>query len=69
MQRGGTSVPQKRQFSMKSVQCKTPRRRKTPFLIAQLAVMAIFIVLGVFAVKKFRTEPAATEAWRNTKAS
>lgn len=54
---------------MKSVQCKTPRRRKTPFLIAQLAVMAIFIVLGVFAVKKFRTEPAATEAWRNTKAS
>jgi hypothetical protein len=31
--------------------------------------MAIFIVLGVFAVKKFRAEPADTEVWRNTKAS
>jgi hypothetical protein len=35
----------------------------------QLIVLAIFIVLGVFAVKKFR-EPLVNElAWKSTKAS
>jgi hypothetical protein len=31
-----------------------PTQKEPPFLIAQLAVMAIFIVVGVLAVKKFR---------------
>jgi hypothetical protein len=31
-----------------------PTQKEPPFLIAQLVVMAIFIVLGIFAVKKFR---------------
>jgi hypothetical protein len=32
--------------------------------------MVIFIVLGVFAVKKFRMESVASvAAWKNTKAS
>ncbi len=39
-----------------------PTQKEPPFLIAQLTVMAIFIVLGTFAVKKFRTEPAARAA-------
>ncbi len=47
-----------------------PTQKEPPFVVAQLAVMALFIVLGIFAVKKFRTEPVATvESWRNSKAS
>jgi len=37
-----------------------PTQKEPPFLIAQLVVMAIFIVLGIFAMKKFRFEPAVT---------
>lgn len=33
-----------------------PTQKEPPFLIAQLVVMAIFIVLGIFAVKQFRLE-------------
>jgi hypothetical protein len=33
-----------------------PTQKEPPFFIAQLVVMAIFIVLGIFAVKKFRLE-------------
>jgi ABC-type Mn2+/Zn2+ transport system permease subunit len=28
-----------------------------PFLVAQLVVMTLFVVLGIFAVKRFRDEP------------
>jgi len=35
-----------------------PTQKEPPFFIAQLVVMVIFIVLGIFAVKKFRFEPA-----------
>jgi hypothetical protein len=46
-----------------------PTGKEAPFLVVQLMVMAIFIVLGIFAVKKFR-EPVANEpAWTRTKAS
>ncbi len=46
-----------------------PTQKEPPFLVVQLIVMALFIVLGIFAVKKFR-EPGATEPlWRSTKAS
>ena len=37
-----------------------PTQKEPPFLIAQLVVMAIFIVLGIFAVKKFRLESAVS---------
>lgn len=52
-----------------AVHALAPTQKEPPFLITQLVVMAIFIVLGVFAVKKFRNEPVATEAWRSSKAS
>ncbi len=35
-----------------------PTQSEPPFLIAQLAVLAIFIVLTVRAVKRFRSQPA-----------
>jgi len=37
-----------------------PTQKEPPFLVAQLVVMAIFIVLGVLAVKKFQVGRAAT---------
>jgi|ERR1700683_1913315 len=48
-----------------------PTGKEPPFLVVQLIVMALFIVLGIFAVKKFRLEPAAAAepSWKNTKAS
>jgi hypothetical protein len=36
-----------------------PTQTEPPFLIAQLVVMAIFIVLTIFAVKRFRSGPVA----------
>lgn len=38
----------------------SPTQKEPPFLIAQLAVMVVFIVLGVFAVKKFRAQSIVT---------
>jgi hypothetical protein len=52
-----------------AVHALAPTQKEPPFLIAQLAVMAIFILLGIFAVKKFRLEPASTPSWTNSKAS
>jgi uncharacterized membrane-anchored protein len=47
-----------------------PNGKEPPFAITQLIVMAIFIVLGVFAVKKFRIVSVAVEpAWTRSKAS
>ena len=47
-----------------------PTQREPPFLITQLIVMALFVVVGIFAVKKFRLEPAAGEpARKNTRAA
>lgn len=37
-----------------------PTQKEPPFLVAQLVVMALFIVLGIFAVKKFRGPATAT---------
>ena len=37
-----------------------PTQKEPPFLVAQLAVMVIFVVLGVFAVKKFHVESTVT---------
>lgn len=52
------------------VHALAPTQKEPPFLIVQLIVMAIFIVLGIFAVKGFRATPAAAEAaWKSSKAS
>ena len=37
-----------------SLHALAPTQKEPPFLIVQLAVMALFVVLGIFAVKKFR---------------
>jgi hypothetical protein len=37
-----------------------PTQKEPPFLMAQLAVMAIFVVLGMLAVKKFQVGRVAT---------
>jgi len=34
-----------------------PTQSEPPFLVAQLVCMVIFIVLGIFAAKRFRIEP------------
>jgi len=39
-----------------------PTQKEPPFLVAQLVVMAIFIVLTVLAVKRFREDPAIPRA-------
>jgi hypothetical protein len=47
-----------------------PTGKEPPFLVVQLIVMAIFFLLGISAVKKFRLQPVAAEpSWKNTKAS
>jgi len=37
-----------------------PTQKEPPFLLAQLVLMALFIVLAIFSVKKFRNERVAT---------
>lgn len=39
-----------------------PTQKEPPFLVAQLVVMALFSVLTIFAVKRFRSERIATTA-------
>ncbi|MGA8620002.1 MAG: hypothetical protein WB660_15950 [Candidatus Sulfotelmatobacter sp.] len=52
------------------VHALAPTQKEPPFLIAQLVVMAIFVVLGIYAVKRFRLEPVATvPSWTSSKAS
>ncbi len=53
-----------------AVHALAPTQKEPPFLVAQLVVMAVFVLLGILAVKKFRMEPVAPAAtWRNSKAS
>jgi hypothetical protein len=42
-----------------------PTQKEPPFLVAQLALMVIFIVIGIFAVKKFHSEPVAVASPSN----
>jgi len=37
-----------------------PTQKEAPFLVAQVVIMVLFIVLGIFAVKNFRGERVAT---------
>jgi hypothetical protein len=48
-----------------------PTQKEPPFLVAQLLVLAIFVVIGIFAVKKFRVELplSAPAVWNGSKAS
>jgi uncharacterized membrane protein SirB2 len=41
-----------------SLKALAPTQKEPPFLVAQLAVMAIFIVLGTLAVRRFQVERA-----------
>ena len=34
-----------------------PTQSEAPFVVTQLAVMALFVMLGIFAVKRFHAEP------------
>ena len=52
-----------------SMHALAPTQKEPPFLVVQLVVVAIFIVLGIFAVKGFRGTPAAAEAWKSSRAS
>ena len=57
-------------LKMPAVHALAPTQKEPPFLIVQLIVLAIFVLLGIFAVKGFRGAPAAAEAaWKNSKAS
>ena len=39
-----------------------PTQSEAPFVVAQVVVMALFVVLGVFAVKRFHAPPIAVAA-------
>jgi hypothetical protein len=43
-----------------SLHALAPTQSEPPFLITQLIVMALFIVLGIFAVRKFHVQPLGT---------
>jgi hypothetical protein len=40
-----------------ALKAAAPTQKEPPFLVAQLAVLALFVVLTVLAVKRFRNEP------------
>jgi hypothetical protein len=46
-------------LKVSALKALAPTQKEPPFLIAQLALMALFIVIGVFAVKKFHIERVA----------
>jgi uncharacterized membrane protein SirB2 len=53
-----------------AIYAMAPTQKEPPFLVAELVAMAIFVVIGIFAVKKFRLEPvSAPAAWKSSKAS
>ena len=41
-----------------------PTQSEPPFLVTQLVVLALFVVLGIFAVKRFRDQPVPLEKAR-----
>ncbi|MFZ0758821.1 MAG: hypothetical protein WAM69_02625 [Candidatus Sulfotelmatobacter sp.] len=51
-----------------AVHALAPTQKEPPFQIVQVVVLAIFVVLGIFAVKNFRPE-AAAPLRTNSKAS
>jgi hypothetical protein len=47
-------------LKLPALKALAPTQKEPPFLVAQLVVMALFLVLGTLAVKKFHLERAAT---------
>jgi hypothetical protein len=47
-----------------SLRALAPTQKEPPFAVTQLAVLALFIVLTIFAVKRFRLEPERVESAR-----
>jgi hypothetical protein len=45
-------------LKVRALKALAPTGKEPPFLIAQLTVMAIFVVLTVLAAKRFHAEPA-----------
>jgi hypothetical protein len=43
-----------------ALKAMAPTQKEPPFVVAQVVVMVLFIVLGIFAVKKFHVERTAT---------
>jgi uncharacterized membrane protein SirB2 len=37
-----------------------PTQKEPPFLVAQLIVLAVFVVLTILAMKRFRSQPVRT---------
>jgi hypothetical protein len=35
-----------------------PTQSEAPFVVTQLVVLGLFVVLGIFAVKRFHAEPS-----------
>ncbi len=52
-----------------AVKALAPTQKEPPFLVAQIIVVLIFVVLGIFAVKKFRVEPAAATRAKSYRAA
>jgi uncharacterized membrane protein SirB2 len=54
-----------------AIHALAPTQKEPPFLVAQLLLLAIFVVIGTFAVKKFRVELplSAPAVWKSSKAS
>jgi hypothetical protein len=42
-----------------SLRAIAPTQKEPPFVVAQIAVLLLFVALTTFAVKRFRAEPAA----------
>jgi len=47
-------------MKVSALKALAPTQKEPPFLVAQLAVMAVFVVLTIFAVKKFHIPPVRT---------
>ena len=46
-------------LKMPALKALAPTQKEPPFLVAQLAVMAVFIALGILSVRRFHVERAA----------
>ena len=56
-------------MTLPAVHALAPTKQEPPSLVAQLVVTAIFVVIGIFAVKRFGIEPlSAQAAWKSSKA-
>ncbi|MDQ1470737.1 MAG: hypothetical protein QOJ99_2217, partial [Bryobacterales bacterium] len=45
-----------------ALKAMAPTQSEAPFVAAQLLVMALFVVPGAFAIKRFRAEPVRSAA-------